>query len=131
MVLRMTAAKKISKKGKCEDRPLIGLTEFVTLVPETGRKKRIKARIDTGAHSNSIDSKLAAEMNLGPIVKTTMVKSANGQSLRPVLEVKIIMAKNEIKGRFTIADRSRMKYKILVGRNILSKAGFLIDPKKP
>ena len=34
-----------------------------------------------------------------------------------------------MKSEFTIADRTHMKYKILVGQNIL-KEGFLVDPMK-
>jgi hypothetical protein len=109
----------------------IGLIEDVVLVnTKTKEKKIIKARIDTGAHSNSIDSKLAAELFLGPIVKTTVVKSANGYSLRPVLNIEVTLNNKKIIGKFTVADRTKMKYKILIGRDILTKAGFLINPEK-
>jgi hypothetical protein len=111
---------------------VIGLTELITIhSADSKKKRRIKARIDTGAQSNSIDSTLAASLNLGPIVNTTMVRSANGNSLRPVVNTKIEIGGRELKGRFTLADRSNMKYKVLIGRNILSKSGFLIDPTKP
>ncbi|MGM5482056.1 MAG: RimK/LysX family protein [Nanobdellota archaeon] len=111
-------------------RDVIGLAEYVTVYsPEGDKKKRVKARIDTGAHSNSVDSKLAAELNLGPVMKTTVVKSANGESLRPVVKMCINLGNKEIKGDFTIADRSELKYRVLIGRNILSRSGFLIDPK--
>lgn len=109
---------------------VIGLTENITVYNnEKTENKKLKARIDTGAESNSIDSKLAAALNLGPIIKTTVVKSANGQSLRPVINCTIRLGDKDITGKFTIADRSRMRYKVLIGRNILSKSGFLIDPK--
>lgn len=111
---------------------VIGLTEFIYVFSADGtKKKKIKARIDTGAQSNSIDSTLAASLNLGPIVNTTMVRSANGNSLRPVINTKIEMGGVELRGRFTIADRTKMKYKVLIGRNILSNSGFLIDPRRP
>ncbi|MFW5991142.1 MAG: RimK/LysX family protein [Candidatus Nanoarchaeia archaeon] len=111
-------------------RDVIGLTEQVTAYGPSGdKKKRIRARVDTGAHSNSVDSKLAAELSLGPVVKTTIVKSANGEALRPVVEMYITLGGKKIKGLFTIADRSELKYRVLIGRDILSKSGFLIDPK--
>ena len=109
---------------------IIGLTETVTIFSDDKKKKKeVTARIDTGAASNSIDAGLAAEMNLGPIIRTTVVKSANGQSLRPVVDAEISIKGEHIKTTFTIADRSRMRYKLLVGRKSLKKRDFLIDPK--
>ncbi|MFW6014037.1 MAG: RimK/LysX family protein [Nanoarchaeota archaeon] len=114
-----------------EEQKTIGLTEDVEVYSiDKSKKRKVKARIDTGAHSNSVDSKLAASLNLGPVVKTTVVKSANGESLRPVVKMKININGKEMSGLFTIADRSKMKYRVLIGRNILSKSGFLIDPKR-
>ncbi len=109
-------------------RKTIGLVEEITLLSE--KEKKVKARIDTGAKSNSIDKKLADSLNLGPATKTTLVRSANGQSLRPVLNIDIILAGKRLRGRFTIADRKGLKYRVLIGRNILEKSGFLIDPSK-
>lgn len=115
---------------KPKKRETIGLTEHITVHgPAVDKTKRIKARIDTGAHSNSVDSRLAAELHLGPVVKTTTVKSANGESLRPVVEMEITLGGKNIRGLFTIADRSELKYRVLIGRDILSRSGFLIDPK--
>lgn len=112
-------------------RETIGVTEYVTAYsPTQDNKKRIRARIDTGAQSNSLDSELAAELNLGPVVKTTKVKSANGESLRPLVELHITLGGKKIKGLFTIADRSELKYRVLIGRDILSRSGFLIDPSR-
>ena len=110
---------------------IIGLTEKVTIFSDDkSKKKEVIARVDTGAASNSIDAGLAAEMNLGPIIRTTVVKSANGQSLRPVVDVEISICNEDFRTTFTIADRSRMRYKILVGRKSLTKREFLIDPNK-
>ena len=114
-----------------EEQKTIGLTEDVEVYSiDKTKKRKVKARIDTGAHSNSVDSKLAASLNLGPVVKTTVVKSANGESLRPVVKMKIKIGGKEMSGLFTIADRTKMNYRVLIGRNILSKSGFLIDPKR-
>ena len=40
-----------------------------------------------------------------------------------------MLTNKEFKTDFTLADRSDMKYPVLIGQNILSK-GFLIDPMK-
>lgn len=107
----------------------IGFTEKIRIF----RKKKAKsiiARIDSGATKSSIDVRLAAELELGPIYKTKIVRSAHGNTLRPVIKVKIKMAGKDIKSDFTIADRTHMKYQVLIGQNILKELNFLIDPNK-
>lgn len=112
-------------KGKI----VVGLTENVTVIGPTGKRKRVTARIDTGATKSSVDAKLAAGLSLGPIIKTKLIKSASGNKMRPVLKAEIKIAKKELKEEFTVADRSHLRYKVLVGQNILKK-GFIIDPNK-
>jgi len=112
-----------------KDKTVIGLTERA-LVIGPGGKKEVIARIDTGATKSSIDVKLAAKLKLGPVLKAKLVKSASGVTLRPMVEVDIHMANKKFKSEFTIADRSHMKYRILIGQNILSNNGFIIDPSK-
>lgn len=109
-------------------RTILGLVEEVTLHgPQQSRK--VVARIDSGAIKSSIDLRLASELRLGPIVESKMVRSANGAKLRPVIEIKIDVSGTQVTEKFTMADRSHMKYKMLIGQNIL-KHGFLIDPCK-
>ncbi len=114
---------------KYKKKTVVGLVENVKVQGPTGKKKEVMARIDSGATKSSIDVKLAAELSLGPILKAKLVKSASGKSLRPVVEAIILLADGEFKTDFTIADRADMKYRVLVGQNILKK-GFLIDPAK-
>ena len=111
------------------DKTIIGLTEKVTLFSPKGKKQYL-ARIDTGATKSSLDAVLVAQLELGPIVSSRMVKSAHGNRLRPVIEAEIEIAGKRIKEKFTLAERDHMNYKILIGQNILIK-GFLIDPSKP
>ena len=110
------------------NKKIIGLTAKVKII---GKKtsKTVIARIDTGATRSSVDAKLAARLLLGPVIKTTLVKSAHGNRIRPIIRVPIKMAGREIKAEFTIADREHMRYKALIGQNILRK-GFLIDPSR-
>jgi hypothetical protein len=114
---------------KYKKKTIIGLVEPVKVTGPTGKSKTVLARIDTGATKSSIDVRLAALLALGPILKTKIVKSASGQGRRAVVEAKIAVADNEMKTDFTLADRTDMKYPILIGQNIMSK-GFLIDPGK-
>ena len=107
---------------------VIGLAEKVSIKYDGGHKIVI-AKIDTGATKSSIDTNLAAELKLGPVIKSKLVKSAHGSKLRPIIEATIELAGKKIKSEFTLADRAHMKYRILIGQNIL-KDGFLIDPTK-
>ena len=84
--------------AKYKGRTIIGLTEKVTITGKN-KKKTLTARIDTGATKSSIDARLAASLQLGPVIKTKLVKSAHGNSLRPVIEVEIKLAKKIITGK--------------------------------
>ena len=107
---------------------VICLAEKVSVRHPKGNKSVI-AKIDTGATKSSIDTNLAAELRLGPVIKSKLIKSAHGSKLRPIIEATIELAGRRIKSEFTLADRAHMKYRILIGQNIL-KDGFLIDPAK-
>lgn len=76
-----------------------------------------------------MDINLASELNLGPIIKSKMIKSAHGNRLRPIIEAELKIAGKKIKSEFTLADRTHMKYGMLIGVNIL-KHDFLVDPSK-
>lgn len=109
---------------------VLGLIEEVTVIAPDGKKKNVLARIDTGATTSSVDVDLAATLKMGPIIKSKLIKSASGSSLRPVIEGKLKIKEVEIETELTIADRSEMKYQLLIGQNILEKARFIIDPKE-
>ncbi len=110
------------------DRTVIGLVEPITII-HNDQRHEVQARIDTGATKSSIDLALASKLQLGPVVASKMIKSANGAKLRPMVEVTVEMHGKTITEAFTLADRSHMKYKVLIGQNIL-KRGFLIDPQQ-
>ena len=111
---------------KLDGRIVIGLTEPVVIYGKEG-KKTIMAKIDTGASKSSVDINLASQLRLGPIVRSKLVKSASGNKVRPVIESEIELAGKKAKEEFTLADRWHMKYRVLIGQNIL-KHGYLIDP---
>ena len=111
-----------------EGKTILGLTENVSIIAEDVRE--IRARVDTGATYSSIDKKLADELNLGPVQRTKVVRSANGKFERPFILVKVKMNGHEIEEEFTVADRSEMRYAVLIGQNILKKGNFLINPLK-
>jgi hypothetical protein len=106
---------------------ILGLIETVTIHGEN--PQTLAAKIDTGADGSSIDIRLAEELGLGPIVKTRKIRSSHGKSERPVISCSITIGGKTIVEQFNIMDRVRMRYKVLIGNNIL-KQGFLIDPSK-
>jgi len=108
---------------------IVGLTEKVVLFTNNGRKKALIAKVDTGASRSSLDTSLASELKLGPIIKSKIVKSAHGNRLRPIIEAEVEIAGKKIKTEFTLADRGHMKYRMLIGVNIL-KHGYLVNPSK-
>lgn len=119
----------MAKEVKFKNKIVLGLVEDITLEGEKGNKK-LRARIDTGAQNSSIDQTLAAELKLGPIIKNKAIRQSHGRSIRPVVNVNCLLCRKKLRGEFTIADRSEMKYRVLVGQNLLKK-GFIIDPLKP
>ncbi|MBW2985546.1 RimK/LysX family protein [Candidatus Woesearchaeota archaeon] len=112
------------------DKIIIHIEEKVTIFGRNGFEKVLMAKIDTGATRSSIDTRLASELKLGPIVMTKLIKSAHGNSLRPIVDAKIEIAGKELDTQFTIADRKHMKYKVLIGVNTLKEDRFLINPMK-
>jgi len=114
------------KYQKIEGKTVIGLVEPVTIFTKAGMKKTIMAKIDTGASKSSVDVNLASQLKLGPIIKSKLVKSASGNKLRPVIESIIELAGKRMEEEFTLADRWHMKYRVLIGKNVL-RHKYLID----
>lgn len=107
------------------DRVILGLVEPVVIM---GRE--VFARIDTGAERSSIDEALAMELGLSLNGEIQKIRSAHGLTERPLADVKIVIAKQEIESMFTVYDRSKMRYQILIGHDVLKQGQFLIDPLK-
>ena len=102
----------------------VGLTEKIKI-----KLKKILARIDTGAVRNSICVELAAELKLGPILRTINIVSSNGKETRPVIEIEVEIQGKKFSSLFNISDRRHMKYSVLIGQDVL-KQGFLVDPSR-
>ena len=111
-------------------RDILGLIEQVILLGSNGNEHKLIARIDSGAITSSIDSNLAEKLELGPTIKSKVVKSASGVEKRAIVEAQVRINGLIMKNEFTIADRSHMTYPMLIGQNILKQGKFLIDPLK-
>jgi len=111
---------------KIKERLIIGLEETVIL--ENGKKYKVK--IDTGADSSSIDQDLVKDFKDKTIVSHKIIRSALGKHRRPTMMINIEFQGKEFYEKFTISNRKNLKFKILIGKDILQKEGFLIDPNK-
>ncbi len=111
-------------------RPVLGLTEKVVVIGNNGTKKEIVARIDSGATKSAIHRDIVKELKLGPVYGKKLVKSTNGQSVRPLMKVKVEVLGKTFYVEFTVANRDHLRYKVLIGQNILKPGRFIIDPSR-
>jgi hypothetical protein len=110
----------------------------------------ITAKIDTGAYTSSLhchdivesDNKLEfylldprhpaynEQKNIFTNYTKKKVKSSNGLTeYRFQIKTKIQFGKKTFNSQFTLTDRTKMRYPILIGRKTLSSK-FLVDPAK-
>lgn len=124
---------------------IIGEVEPVYLLP---MKTPFLARIDTGAENSSIDAshirvfEREGEKWVGfdltnqktgeknhfekKIYRQTAIKRQADHEERIVVMMTIKMGKEKITAQFSLADRSKFEYQVLVGRNIL-KGRAIVD----
>lgn len=126
------------------DPNIIGDTVSIRILSLTGSKP-IKGKVDTGAEVSSlhvdrwsirgdrvdfVSSILSPNTLSLPLVNQQAVKSVNGVQYRPVVELNIRINDKTLAGvMFNLSDRKQMDFPILVGRNVLEKGKFLIDPR--
>lgn len=109
--------------------------------------KNVMAKIDTGAftgalHCSSIEERLVkgeASIYFVPfgtekIIKkeefaVRYVKSSNGKrEKRYFINTHILVHGHDYKITLSLANRSEMKWPLLIGRRFLKRHGFLVDP---
>jgi len=109
---------------------MIGFSEKFLIHGEKDNKdKEVLCRIDTGAVMSSMDIKLAESLGLGPAVRTKKVKNANGITQRPVVRCIFEIKGKKYKVDVTLADRRHLKYRVLIGQNLLIKTNLYINPR--
>ncbi len=115
---------KDEKVINIKDKTILGLYEYVII-----KGKKIPARIDSGAVRSSIDMDLAKELGINNIIGSKKIRNVHGSNLRPLIHASVTLCKKRLKTDFTLQSRTNMKFKVLIGQNILTK-DFIIDPKK-
>lgn len=139
-------------------REIIGLSEEVLVFSKNRKKITVQAKIDTGADSSSIDKNLAIELGFADaikyfesvkrkyhgkninrmyangelshekIVQINAISSANGKEFRIKVKIPAKINDKEFIISANIANRSNLKFPMILGRKDLSN--FLIDPTR-
>ncbi len=134
-----------SQEGKL----ILGRVEWVWLQES---QKYAKARIDTGANTSSIDAqdileferdgdkwvrfntKFGKELQQleAPLVKYTKIKQASldNNERRPVVRLSVSIGSLEGASEFTLSNREKMLYPILIGRNFIQDVAVVDVSKK-
>jgi len=128
---------------------VIGAEEHVTILP-AGMTAR--ARIDTGATTSSIgisssqrferDGKQWIKFSIKdrdsdktiefeePITRIANIKRHGAEvQNRPTVKLTIELGQQKMKREFTLADRVKFKYPVLIGRNVLT-GHYVVDVSK-
>ena len=127
----------------------------VPLTADVAQGAELDAKLDTGATTSSIHAiilsepdredfddedadrnivfKLVNEDDEERTVETEIVRWAaiktkkGGAIYRPVVELELCLGGRLIKDEVTLADRAHFNYETLIGRNMLEKAGIIVD----
>jgi len=114
-----------------KDGKIVGIIDLVTVKGKKGMKT-LKAKLDTGTDRTCVDYNLAVEVGLGPLIDTIKVRSNSGTNPEThiLAEAEIIIHQQYFILPVSLEDRSRMKYEVLIGRDLLERSDFLINPRK-
>ena len=124
------------------EKELIGGVEEIILVPSM---VTLPARIDTGAATTSLDARdVFVTENVAyfklpekyggvflslPVKEWKTIRTSASWQKRPVVEMEMCIGRRLIRCDVNLNDRSRMKYPLIIGRNVL-KLGYLVDSSK-
>jgi hypothetical protein len=103
--------------------------EEVEIIGHNGKREVVRAKIDTGADGSSIDRVLAGELGLlepDNILYYDYFRNALGRKKREIVGVTFVMAGRKIRTQISIADRSRLRTKMIVGRRDLKQFAVVV-----
>lgn len=118
---------------------IIGAVERVYLPP---MKSAFMSRIDTGATTASLDADKVKNFERDgkswisftvinrdtgeshtfekPVIKRLTIRRIGDNEQRPVVQMDVKMGAERFKANFTVAEREKFDYQLLIGRNILN-----------
>jgi len=109
-------------------RKVIGINEPIEVLDAQKNRHPTTAKVDTGAYRTTICASLAETMGINKIIGHKKVRGALGMEERPIINLSFILDKRLVTTEAFMADRTEMKYDIIVGRRDLKR--FLVDPAK-
>jgi alpha-L-glutamate ligase-like protein len=96
------------------------------------QRKKVVAKVDTGAWRTSVNKKLADELGLtrrDNLLWSKKVKSTLGEEERPIVAMTYWLGGRKIRTAVSVAKRTSLKFPVIIGRKDLK--GFLIDAHIP
>lgn len=124
--------------------PIWGLVETICLATEA---VRLEAKMDTGADTSSLDARdievferegeswvrfriegvrggqAVSQLLERPIERRVKVRSASGSDSRYVVRIRVMFGSQEYDEQFSLRDRRRMNYPVLIGSRTLRHLG--------
>lgn len=118
---------KLAERGL--GRKTVAAFEEVEILGHNGKREVVRAKIDTGADGSSIDRVLASELGLleaDNILYYDYFRNALGRKKREIVGVTFVMAGRKLRTQISIADRSRLRTKMIVGRRDLKQFAVVV-----
>lgn len=110
-------------------RKVIGINEPIEILDVNKNKYPTMAKVDTGAYRTTICQSLAEQLGvIDKIVGYKKVRGSLGATERSIIDLSFVLDKRMVTAEVFVADRSEMKYDIIIGRRDLKR--FLVDPAK-
>ena len=109
-------------------RKVIGINEPIEILDKEKNKYPTMAKVDTGAYRTTICENLANQLGINKMIGSKKVKGALGSDERSIIDLSFYLDKRLVISEAFVADRSELKYDIIVGRRDLKR--FLVDPAK-
>ncbi len=102
------------------------------LIAGPQREESVKAKVDTGADRTTVSRELARRLGLRSTGSKITVKVSAGSKTeeRPLVRGRLTLKGKTFTLRVGVADRSQMRYPVIIGRDILRSGEFLIDPSR-
>lgn len=108
------------------DTKVLHIVEKIALLGPNGKKKVVRAKIDTGAYRTAIDEKLVKELEFPTRDERVHVRSGSGKQYRHTARVRIRLRGKEIETVASFSDRTHMTFPVIIGRRDIK--GYLVDP---